>query len=39
MRAGKTKHHFKIGEYDIKFSGDFDGGNLRNVLQLSPFQV
>ena len=31
MRAGKTTHTFKVDGHQIKFSGDFDSGNLRNV--------
>jgi hypothetical protein len=39
MRAGKTTHIFQLGEHSIRFSGNFDSGNLRNVLQLAPFEV
>ena len=39
MRPGKTTHIFEIGDYSAKFSGNFDSGNLRNVLQITPFHV
>jgi hypothetical protein len=39
MRAGKTTHIFQLGEHSLRFSGNFDSGNLRNVLQRAPFEV
>ncbi len=39
MRPGKTTHIFEVGDYSVKFCGNFDGGNLRNVVQTAPFQV
>ena len=36
MRAGKTTHIFQVNGCDLKFSGNFDSGNLRTVLQTTP---
>lgn len=39
MRPGKTTHIFQLGDYSVKFSGNFDSGNLKNVIQHAPFHV
>jgi len=39
MRAGKTTHIFQVEAHNVKFSGNFDSGNLRNVVQTAPFNV
>lgn len=39
MRPGKTTHIFQLEEHSVRFTGNFDTGNLRNVLQVAPFEV
>lgn len=39
MRPGKTTHIFQLEERSVRFTGNFDTGNLRNVLQVAPFEV
>jgi len=39
MHPGKASCIFPFADTLIKFSGNFDSGNLKNVTQLTPFQV
>jgi len=39
MRPGKTTHIFEVGYHSVKFSGNFDSGNLRNVRQIGSDEV
>jgi hypothetical protein len=39
MHPGKASCIFPFADSFIKFSGDFDSGNLKNVTQLASLQV
>jgi len=39
MHSGKASCIFTFADSFIKFSGDFDSGNLKNVTQITSFQV
>lgn len=39
MHPGKASFNFPLSESLIKFSGNFDSGNLKNVVQITPFHV
>jgi hypothetical protein len=39
MHPGKASYIFPLEESLIRFSGNFDSGNLKYVTQITPFQV
>lgn len=39
MRPTKTMHIFEVEKHSVKFSSNFDGGNLRTVTQIGAHKV